>query len=57
MSMKGKLTSKWRIVTLSIACNCAYNTKDEKTDSLVTSITFVVIALRLQISEEYKHLG
>jgi hypothetical protein len=26
--------------------------KDEKTDSLVTSVTFVVIAFRLQISEE-----
>ena len=33
------------------------NNDDAQMDSLVTSITFVVIALHLQIAREYKHLG
>jgi hypothetical protein len=33
----------------------ASNTKDQKTGSLVTSVTFVVIALHFQISEEYNY--
>jgi hypothetical protein len=44
----GVIEGYYNVVSASIVSN----TQNDETDSLVTSITFVVIALHLQISEE-----